>query len=446
MIEVRSTDTELQHRQAVIVEAFQQGKMSLGELVKEMREAKGWTREQLGKLYGRALRGSPITAGAIQRMEQTNDLPSSEKRRYVLAKLLNIPVALLGLNALPFVPSASPNKKAAKHLDLVEYHSALDSYWNKHYTSSAQDTVDDVTERIYALHDVFPYTYTPEKSHMIDLLCGFNIIAGNIERDQRHYQDAIKHLNNAVVVARENECHHLHAAALYDRGGIFLDRGQTSGASGEDFSVAEKYFTRALRDFQKALNVGKTHQPLPLYLQGYISSAMGITQSHLAQDNQDLTQALRTSDKVEKLIGQENSSYDSFLHTGTGNGTFQEDEYHIDRASTILGVANNKLRNPNEVLAQLTLATKHVDSSRARRGAFINIQRAKAYFDKGDYSRATALAMDALSVFGAIESWVNIARVAQLYRDLKATSYGNSFEVAQLEVELMLLEHPDMMN
>ncbi len=438
MIEVRSTDTKLQNKQAAIVEAFQQGKMSLGELVQEMREAKGWTREQLGKLYGRALSRSPIAAETIQRMEQTNNLPSSEKRRYVLAKLLDIPVALLGLNALPFVPSASSSKKAAKQLDLVEYRSALDSYWNKHYTSSAQDSIEDVTQRIYALHDVFPYTYTPEKKQMVELLCGFNIVAGNIERDRQHHQSAVKHLDNAVIVARENDCYDFYAAALHGRGVTFLDKGQTT----LNQDKAARYLNRALNDFTNALKVEQLCTTLPTFLKGYILTGMGITQSHLAKDNQDITQAIKSIDKAEKLVGEDGSQENKYFTMDTLK--FGEEEYHIDRASTLLGSTNKKQRNPNEVLAHLTLADSRANEALTRRGAFINIQRAKAYFDKGDYPRATALAMDALSVFGAIESWVNIARVAQLYNALKATSYGSSFEVAQLEVELMLLEHPDL--
>ena len=436
-----STETGYQKKQAASLEAFQQGKIPLGRLIQEMREAKGWTWEQLGKLYGQALRDKPVLEGTIQRMEQTNNLPDSKKCRYVLAKLLDIPLALLGFG---YAEQSTNAKKVTTHaLNLVEYRATLDSYWNEHHTGTAQNIMLDVKKRIHKLHDVFPFTYTPEKSQMIELLCGFNIVVGNIERDQQHYQAAMKHLDNAVIVARENKCYDFYAAALHDRGVIFLDKGQTMSLNNDSSRNVLSYFAHALRDLNAAAKVEQTHH-LPPFLQGYILTATGITQSHLAQDNQDLTEALTSIDKAERLIGQEGSEENKYFIMDTTK--FGEDEYLIDRVSTLLGASTQKLRNPDKVITQLAFARKNTNSSLARRNAFIDIQSAKAYFDKGEYPMATKLALDAIAVVGVIESWVNIARVSRLYGDLKESSYGDSFEVAQLGVELMRLEHPNIFN
>ncbi len=174
------------------------------------------------------------------------------------------------------------------------------------------------------------------------------------------------------------------------------------------------------------------------------STETGITQSHLAQDNQDLTEALASIDKAEMLIGQEGSEENKYFIMDTTK--FGEDEYLIDRASTLLGASTKKLRNPDKVITQLAFARKNTNSNLARRNTFIDIQSAKAYFDKGEYPMATKLALDAIAVVRVIESWVNIARVSRLYGILKESSYGGSFEVAQLGVELMRLEHPNIFN
>jgi len=436
-----STEAGYRVKQAASITLFLKARSPLGRLLQDMREAKGWSPDQFGRLYGQALRDKPIKGKTIQRMEQMNELPKSEKRRYVLAQLLDIPLALVGLGYLE--QSLLTEKETPKALNLVEYRATLNEYWNKHYTGTAQETIADVKKRINKLHSVFPYTYTSEKSTMIELLCGFNIIVGDIERDQQHYSSAMKHLNNAVVVARENENYTFYAAALLDRGGTFLDKGQTAIVHNGKLGTTTRYLKQALHDFSAALELEKVH-PLPNDVKGTALTGLGIAQSHLAEDTQDLNQALTWMDKTEILIGQNDSKENEYRFTATGK--FAEGEYHVDRAAILLGATNKKLRNPNEMLVQLTLARKHTDASYTRRNAFIDIQSAKAYFDRGEYPMATKLASDALLVVGAIESWVNIARISRLYADLKESSYGNSFEVAQLGVELMRLERPDILN
>ncbi len=86
---------------------------------------KKWTAEQLGKLYGEALRGKAVQAEAIERMETTDDVPMNPKRRYVLAKLLDIPLGLLSLEYLERNTAFAEPKDPKKPLDVQEYETAL---------------------------------------------------------------------------------------------------------------------------------------------------------------------------------------------------------------------------------------------------------------------------------------------------------------------------------
>jgi transcriptional regulator with XRE-family HTH domain len=142
MLDGISVPSEWQHEREAVLDRFLQGNMELGELLRRMREAKGWTRQQQGKLYGYYLRAKPISPETIERMELTNDIPTNPKRRYILATLLDIPVAYFGLMTLdqfaqarqarqPVAP-APPWISERGNIDLVQCHRALTFYWQHH--------------------------------------------------------------------------------------------------------------------------------------------------------------------------------------------------------------------------------------------------------------------------------------------------------------------------
>ena len=79
----------------------------------------------VGKLYGDALRRKAVQAEAIERMEITNDVPLNPKRRYVLAKLLDIPLGLLSLEYLEQNTALAEPKDPKKPFDVQEYEMAL---------------------------------------------------------------------------------------------------------------------------------------------------------------------------------------------------------------------------------------------------------------------------------------------------------------------------------
>src|SRR6266700_2166736 len=79
------------------------GKPNYGGILRYFRLLMGWTAAQLASLYSEALGLDDdhlITATWIIIMENQNKVPADEKRRWILARLLDIPPMLLGLNIL----------------------------------------------------------------------------------------------------------------------------------------------------------------------------------------------------------------------------------------------------------------------------------------------------------------------------------------------------------
>jgi transcriptional regulator with XRE-family HTH domain len=73
--------------------------VEIGRLLREKRLERGWSAETVAELYGNAVRGEPMTANAIFNLEE-GIIPKNRKRRWVLARMLDIAPAALGLEAL----------------------------------------------------------------------------------------------------------------------------------------------------------------------------------------------------------------------------------------------------------------------------------------------------------------------------------------------------------
>jgi len=68
------------------------GLPNFGQVVYDSIGRIEWTVEQFGVLYGKIVKNKPCTKMRIYQMIQVNSFPIDRKRRYVIAKLLSIPL------------------------------------------------------------------------------------------------------------------------------------------------------------------------------------------------------------------------------------------------------------------------------------------------------------------------------------------------------------------
>ncbi len=106
---------------------------------------------------------------------------------------------------------------------------------------------------------------------------------------------------------------------------------------------------------------------------------------------------------------------------------FNPSWYHNERAETLVA-----LNRPNDALDELDRAEDLFGPSQPRRSAYINIFRAKAYTQKGEFTIAATLAEEALTVSKAIKSEYNISCIEEIYEQLNNSKYGNSPQLAKL--------------
>ncbi|MGH2479112.1 MAG: hypothetical protein ACRDHW_05600, partial [Ktedonobacteraceae bacterium] len=115
------------------------GKLTFGDLVRYIRKQHSLEVGEVGILYGKIAGADSVTGRHIQRMEQNDTFfPDHPDRRWILAKILNIPPTLLALVGLNVVANdLSPENTALfprRHIDVHEYHTALQSYWLRGYS------------------------------------------------------------------------------------------------------------------------------------------------------------------------------------------------------------------------------------------------------------------------------------------------------------------------
>jgi tetratricopeptide (TPR) repeat protein len=344
-------------------------------------------------------------------MEHDNTVPEAVSRRRAIAGMLGIPAALLGLISVEeltslqaaIANSTTRNTPPSTTIIIQKYQQSLRLYWELYFTSSAYDLLDEITSSIRYLRTASSEA-SRHRDQLIELICRYDQLAGHITRDQRDYSTAFAYANRAVKTAMSIGSNELIASALLRRAFISFD---------------QKNYADAMRDLDAALPYAK-HTSTPL--KGFILQVAGHAHGHLTTSSTDITQAMRLLDQAGSIARQSNLEDDqSFVKFNPG-------WYHSERAETLIA-----LNRPNDALDELDRAEDLLGPSQPRRLAYINIFRARAYTQKGEFTIATALAESAFTTSRAVKSKHNISHIEEIYQQLSNSKYGNSPQLARLQ-------------
>jgi tetratricopeptide (TPR) repeat protein len=410
------------------------GAITFGELVRLIRKLYKLSPEYVAMLYG-LIAGHSVTGRHVLRMEQTNSFfPRDPKRRWVLARLLNIPPALLALarGDLPEIVQSQPERivpdPPSKYVDIEAYYTQLQSYWLNGYPLGVEQAIEDIQARIDRLHDILPYSR--QKPHMVRLLCGYQIALAAIAQEQQADKTARKYLTNAVQLAREQECYDLLAVALLQREFFFENTGA---------------FQEALRDFKE---IRRLKAAVPPQLQGLALSLAGMSMAHLAQTDDECSTALSYLDKAERRIVEQPET-SNFLFFAM----FDKERYFLNRAMALMASPDKQLRS----LEKAQECLKDAERRRAMSGKSISVSRqmysdliqAKVYFDQGYDPVAAATAEQILLTLrdgGLMHcDTFYLRHITELLQGLKQRAPREEF-VISLEVEVMKRQEPYLFN
>lgn len=379
-----------------------------------------WTQNGLGA----ALKVSEFTVRKMENFHQGLDTIS---RRQALAFFLNIPPILLGLDSLAhevpaeIVPVTTHQLAKSRIITLEKevlgkFWKTQESFWVEHFTHDGQGVVGKALREMKHLRDIVPLTTGEQQLKVIELQSlGYQFISA-VALESRDYTTVFRYEDQAIADAREIKHNALIASALLRRGMAHYGNSDLAAA---------------IRDIDEAIKCSKD---APAQVKGTVLQNAGMIHAHAIQDNADITDALHLLDKAENIARTGNFKEDSYFLK------FNVGMYHIRRAIALIAIGRltEELRKEKlrEALDQLELAEKATSSEMTRRHALINLFRAQAHCRLGEYHFASREALQALSVFKKIHSYINIGYVTELYYELRASSYGNAPLVLRLGWEL----------
>lgn len=421
----------------LVIPYDESGRVDLGRIMRHYRKyvrGKEWTAEYVAMLYSQALVGNDgcldeveenyqVTARWVQYMEQHNRVPQDPGRRWILAALLGIPPVLFGLDASnPQEVKVLPVYLKNQRIDIRAIHQALLADRQAFLAGNAQSK--GLSERIERLQNEILYGSPQSREQVLRLLSRHHATLAEVLRDRGDYNGAVVQLNKAYTVAKENQFFDLTALALQYRGTVFFQRWDTQ----PDRKTNRTDLHYAIDDLDAAQALDSYLVP---QLTGVNLLVRGMVHAYAASTEAERTQALNMLDQGGNYARRSYSGSDEYVVNLT------EQLYHTDKgaALTAIGCAN-------DAIDELTLVYNDPNPISKRRRAINDIYQARAYFERGWYAIAVTLARDALKTLKEIRSSINIARVANLYEDLKQSPYSRNEEVTMLGVELVKAQQP----
>jgi tetratricopeptide (TPR) repeat protein len=393
-----------------------------GEVMRDFRQQKAMSAQELGEVYGRTMHTDqqPVSARRIHQMEAENDVPSDIERRRTLASLLDIPPFLFGLAALedvrkrsagpePVPPAKRPAPPAKQRMvvDLEEYSTFLTFGWAQFYHNTAHTLVSGMHKRIRTLETVAREVGGIQAEQAKNLLCPYHFLLIDIARDQCHYATAFNHVNSLLELAHEMDREDVLATALLRSGATNYGKGQ---------------YAAATFNLKQVLPLAEQARP---QLKGYILQTAGLAFSHMATTEQEKTFALKKLDEAYNIIRAGPIEEDgSFVKLAPG-------WHYRNRAEALL--AQQRPKDAQHVLKE---AERSIGPEQPRRYIYVEISQIYIYIALGYLPIATTTALHVLEIAEVINSKRAVLGVADIYKRLRTSEYKNHVDVAELGLKL----------
>ena len=385
--------------------------LAFGCALRAHRLKLGWSANQLSELYAEFVgrEDSPPNPAFIYHIERGVTMVSQE-RRAILASLVGMPLALVGLAERDQEPP----------LDILEYLQALEVYCDQYrQEGTLKQERAAIEERANHLEAGAGLSCVARRGRLLELLGFYYIVLAEAFRGhQQALASAL--LSSTIEIAKEEGFSLLHTYARTVRAGIAMGRFEVKRLS----LVLEP----ALRDIKQA---GEERDHLPALYAGLLDVRRGLLDTYTARDKKAFTTALHLITKGSYHIGA--SADDKRVIA-----RLDEEHCMLARASAYL---YSPMGDPKLGLAQLQELELAYPEARGKRRL---VQRdrlfAQAYLTISDHPMAAAHLEAAIE--NASEDCID--HLVSLHTQLKNTSYGNDFEVGRLAVKIHQIKYPEL--
>ncbi|MGH2481426.1 MAG: hypothetical protein ACRDHW_17365, partial [Ktedonobacteraceae bacterium] len=134
--------------------------------------------------------------------ENYNKVPKAPKRRQVLAFLLGLPIATLGLESSASLVLDAFNQPMSKGMNITSAAAKLQKYKEHNHASTVALYLTDILDTIHSIHDEVPYVSSKKRAQFLLLLCDYQQFVAGLYRDQGLYDTALFYQNKAYAVAK----------------------------------------------------------------------------------------------------------------------------------------------------------------------------------------------------------------------------------------------------
>ena len=393
-------------------------------------------------------RALSITDKAVRDMEKKNIGLDSITRRRVLALLLDIPPATLGIitleeilllkqKATTTILLAGAKREKEATFDLAFYKDRLKTFWNRNHANTAQDCMTQLAADIADLTTALPYTSGDNEKEVRTILCRYLQLYAHILRDQGRYDAAIAELEKAAILAERAENLPLLAVTLLRIGSVLRDRGDVIEAQAKietargNSTGANQKRRQANADYMAAIDCYtriRNLASIPKALHGVMLFDEGYAQAHLAYDKDARRSALAHLKNGGKIIAETSGILEDEFSI-----RITERTYRNTKAAALLAAGW-----PNEALQELTdLMDLPPEGDMTRQNAYTDYLWSQAYADLRLIDAAATPAQEAFVIMKQIKSHIHMMRIAGLQGQLSQLD-SKHIEVIRLGVMVNL--------
>jgi transcriptional regulator with XRE-family HTH domain len=382
----------------------------------ETGKEKHWTQADLARRLG-------VTELMVRLMETKDKGLDSVERRRVLAALLKIPPALLGLSSLGELIESitAPHSSSGRHGNtnrrthdgdsILLYKNALTAYNNLHIRGASSGIVRDIETCIGQLRQSIKMSASKrEQRELLYLLWEFYRLVNDIYMyDMFHWDLFYEHINESLEIAKE----------LNDTNLSLLTLHQSCGS----------------RILQHNGNLAKVEIEAAL---PRIKNASSIIQS-VVYAQAAKAYSLGTPDLGERITAQRYLEKSQYVATHLS----PDDRYIPERvnAAKYLFTQLDALISVGNIAPALSLLDdieENTEPGNTRNMALLQLKRASCYasLKHPEYKQALELLGDAFRVYKDIGSKYNIKEIEKVYKTIATGPYGNSPDVVDLGIEI----------
>lgn len=365
----------------------------MGQVIRHYRGLRKWTIKD----FARALQ---VTDHYVYEIESSSNLPESISRRTVIAKLLKIPPALLGLSIITPINQSIDDEienditGLIKHIDtqrMMVYEDILAMSWELYYVGNLQRVTSNVDQWLQVLSCTAQEARGLSKHQVLAMLCRYYQLSCTVARDRMDITQALHDSKRAIDLALQLENAELIASAYYRRIRIYLQ---------------QEHYEKAAQDTECALHyIDLVCDPLKTTLYRVAAEAY----SPLAKEDRSLQKkCLAYLDSAARMVRKGNLETDgSFVKPDIAS-------VQIERAAIY-----TQFQHYKDARNALMIAYEHISPDNIRRKKDLLLAEAENYLFEDELEESCESIDEALKLSRATGSRSNEKWMLSLYQQLQ---------------------------